>query len=397
MPQEPTTRPATTIVEFCRFVRENGLAGGVRESIDCLKAAQAVGVADREMLKLALRSVLCSSKEEWDLFEGLFQAFWESRRACSASASPGRKKSKQPADDWSRPQSGAIELIGAGANTHPEGEGKAVTGATALDRLRIVDFSQVAQGDLPELERLALRLLKQMSARLSRRLKSMRPRGPVDLRRTIRRSISRGGEPAYLSRKGKSLRRARLVILLDVSGSMNAYSLFLIRFAYALQKNFKRVSTFLFSTQLMEITAALRTRALPEALLALSREPAGWSGGTKIGESLRDFNHLYGRRLLSRETLVVILSDGWDTGEPEVMARELGLIQRRSRQIIWLNPLLGMEGYQPLTRGMKAALPFIDVFAPAHNLNSLLELEHHLGRNRRQKPAAFLPRVNTNA
>lgn len=384
-------------MEFCRFVRENGLSGGVRESIDCLKAAQAVGVADRETVKLALRSVLCSSKEEWDLFEGLFQAFWESRRACSASASPGRKKSKQPADDWSRPQSAAIELIGAGANTHPEGEGKAVTGATALDRLRRVDFSQVAQGDLPELERLALRLLKQMSARLSRRVKSMRPRGPVDLRRTIRRSISRGGEPAYLSRKGKSLRRARLVILLDVSGSMNAYSLFLIRFAYALQKNFKRVSTFLFSTQLMEITAALRTRALPEALLALSREPAGWSGGTKIGESLRDFNHLYGRRLLSRETLVVILSDGWDTGEPEVMARELGLIQRRSRQIIWLNPLLGMEGYQPLTRGMKAALPFIDVFAPAHNLNSLLELEHHLGRNRRQKPAAFLPRVNTNA
>ena len=396
MQQESIIRPATTIVEFCRFVRENGLSGGVRETIDCLKAAEAVGVADREMVKLALRSVLCSSKEEWDLFQYLFQRFWESRRDRSASASPDRKKPKQPADDWSRPQSGAIELIGADARPQ-DGEGKAVTGATATERLRRVDFSQVAQGDLPELERLALRLLKQMSARLSRRLKSMRPRGPVDLRRTIRHSISRGGEPVYLSRKGKSLRRARLVILLDVSGSMNAYSLFLISFAYALQKHFKRVSTFLFSTQLMEITAALRTRALPEALLALSREPAGWSGGTKIGESLRDFNHLYGRRLLSRETLVVILSDGWDTGEPEVMASELGLIQRRSRQIIWLNPLLGMEGYQPLTRGMKAALPYIDVFAPAHNLNSLLELEHHLGRNRRQSPAAFLPRVNTNA
>lgn len=398
MPQEPTIRPATTIVEFCRFVRENGLAGGVRESIDCLKAAQAVGVADRETVKLALRSVLCSSKEGWDLFEDLFQAFWESRRARSASASAGHKKPKQPADDWSRPQSGTIELIGASADARPQdGEGKAVTGATALERLRRADFSRIPQSDLPELERLALRLLKQMSARLSRRLKNMKPRGPVDLRRTIRRSISRGGEPVYLSRKSKSLRRARLVILLDVSGSMNAYSLFLVRFAYALQKQFKRVNTFLFSTQLMEITAALRTRDLPEALLALSQEPAGWSGGTKIGASLRDFNHLYGRRLLCRETLVVILSDGWDTGEPEVMASELGLIQRRSRQIIWLNPLLGMEGYQPLTRGMKAALPYIDVFAPAHNLNSLLELEHHLGRNRRQKPAAFLPRVNTNA
>jgi uncharacterized protein with von Willebrand factor type A (vWA) domain len=237
---------------------------------------------------------------------------------------------------------------------------------------------------LAELERISLRLLKRMSLRLSRRLKTMQPRGPVDLRRTIHRSISRGGDPVYLNRKGRRRQRARLVLLLDISGSMNAYSLFLVRFAYSLQKHFRRVHTFLFSTQLMEITSLLRTRDLPEALVALSHEPAGWSGGTKIGESIGDFNRRYGRKLLSRDTLVMILSDGWDTGEPEIVARELNAMRRQSREIIWLNPLLGMEGYEPLTRGMAAALPYIDLFAAAHNLESLLQLEHRLGRSRRK-------------
>jgi uncharacterized protein len=263
--------------------------------------------------------------------------------------------------------------------------------------LRRIDFSQVPQSDLAQLERISQRLLRQMSLRLSRRLRTMSLRGPVNLRRTIRRSISRGGEPVYLSRKGRRRQRARLLILLDVSGSMNAYSLFLLRFAYALQKHFRRVNTFVFSTHLVEMTATLRARDLLEALQALSQEPSGWSGGTKIGESLRDFNHRYGRRLLSPDTLVMILSDGWDTGEPEIVARELSAMRRRSRQLIWLNPLLGMEGYQPLTRGMAAALPYIDVFAAAHNLESLLDLERHMGRNRKRKPSAFPPVVNKNA
>jgi uncharacterized protein with von Willebrand factor type A (vWA) domain len=392
MPQESTFRPDAAIVEFCRFGRANGLSIGVRETLDCLKAAGAVGIADREILRLALRAVLCSSKNDWDMFDGLFDAFWQERRA----ASP--EKPKQPTDEWNRPQSGIVELIGAASEARdPDDQGKAVSGATALERLRRIDFSQIPRNDLPDLERIAQRLLRQMSLRLSRRFKTMSLRGPVNLRRTIRQSISRGGEPVYLSRKGRRRERARLLILLDVSGSMNAYSLFLLRFAYALQKHFKRVNTFVFSTHLIDMTATLRTRDLPEALQALSQDPSGWSGGTKIGESLRDFNHRYGRRLLSPDTLVTILSDGWDTGEPEVVARELSVMRRQSRQVIWLNPLLGMDGYQPLTRGMAAALPYIDIFAAAHNLESLLALERYLGRNWRRKPGAFRPVVNANA
>jgi uncharacterized protein with von Willebrand factor type A (vWA) domain len=178
--------------------------------------------------------------------------------------------------------------------------------------------------------------------------------------------------------KGMKPRPPRLVILLDVSGSMNPYSLFLVRFAYALQKNFQRVSTFLFSTHIKEITRTLKARQLRDALEQLSREEAGWAGGTRIGESLRVFSRSHGRRLLTRRTVFIVLSDGWDTGTPEELAGQLAAIQRRTCRLIWLNPLLGMEDYQPLTRALSAALPFIDVFAPAHNLASLLQLEKHL-------------------
>jgi uncharacterized protein len=398
VPSEPTIRPDAAIVRFCRFARENGLPGGVKETLDCLKAARAVNITDRETLKLALRAVLCSSKGDWDIFDRLFDAFWSAHRREPSGAHPDRKKPQQPTDEWGQPQSAAIELLGgSGQVRDTDDTGKTVSGASAIERLRKVDFSQIPQSDLPDLERISQRLLRQMSLRLSRRLKTLWPRGPIDLRRTIRRSISRGGEPVSLIRKGRTLQQARLVILLDVSGSMNAYSLFLVRFAYALEKHFKRVNTFVFSAQLKEITTALRTRELPEALQALSQEPAGWSGGTRIGESLRDFNYRCSGRLLSQDTLVMILSDGWDTGEPEILAQELSTIRRRSRQVIWLNPLLGMEDYEPLTRGMAAALPYIDVFAAAHNLESLLELERHLGRGRKNKYARIAGTVSAHA
>jgi len=168
------------------------------------------------------------------------------------------------------------------------------------------------------------------------------------------------------------------VTLLDISGSMNPYSVFLVKFLYALQKHCRHVDTFLFSTGLVEITNLFRAPRLQDALEALSQQPAGWSGGTSIGGSLSEFNQLHLRKLRSRETLFLILSDGWDTGDPTVLAAELAAVKRRVRRLIWLNPLLGLKDYQPVTSGMKAALPHIDLFAPAHNLESLLALEKHL-------------------
>jgi uncharacterized protein with von Willebrand factor type A (vWA) domain len=241
--------------------------------------------------------------------------------------------------------------------------------------LKKVDFSEVPSDDLAQLEDLSLRLLRRMSLRLSRRFRHCGRSDRVDLRRSIRRSIATGGEPIALAYRARKPEKYKLVILLDISGSMNFYSLFLVRFAYALQSCFQRVDTFLFSTSVVKISDLLRARSLPDALRRVSQRAAGWSGGTKIGESLLQFNRLHGGKLLSRDTVLILLSDGWETGDPQLLADQIRAARPRVRKVVWLNPLLGLRDYQPLTRGMAAALPYIDVFAPAHNLESLLALE----------------------
>jgi len=350
-------------VEFCRFAGEHGFRAGVTGTVAALEAVRQVSGSDPDAMRFALRAALCSSKEEWDLFNQWF----------GAHAKPAAKP---------EPPRNTLWLPGAaGANSSAvpqDGEGKAALGASLQERLRKTDFSAVPPAHQRELERVAQRLLRQLSYRLSRRLKIAERKGRVDLRRTIRHSISRGGAPFDLRYRNRKLREARLILLLDVSGSMNLYSLFLLRFAHALARYFQQARIFLFSTGLVNVTSTLRSRTVAQALRAIAQVPAGWSGGTKIGASLHDFNRRYGHHGMRRDTLFIIMSDGWDTGDPEVLASELRAIRRRVRKVVWLNPLLGLEDYRPVTRGMAAALPYIDVFHPAHSLESLLDLERHL-------------------
>jgi uncharacterized protein with von Willebrand factor type A (vWA) domain len=364
------------VVEFCRFARANGVGSGTKETIDCLRALQAVRSTNVDTFRFTLRAILCSSKEEWILFDDLFVAFWaegENRRGTRSRKSAVSTFSVQPNEK-------GVPILGHadGSERGGEGERRTASGANAVERLRKIDFSQVSETDLAELERVSLRLLRRMSYRVSRRLQSRKCRDFVDLRRTIRRSIGHGGELIELNYKGQKRERARLVILLDVSDSMNLYSFFLLKFAYALGKHSKGVASFIFSTNLVAVTKVLNAQRLSGALETLSLMTTGWSGGTKIGGSLQEFNRLYAGKLLSRNTVFILLSDGWDTGTPEVLVAELKKIKRRVSKLIWLNPLLGLEEYQPITRGMSAARPYIDVFAPAHNLESLLDLERHL-------------------
>ena len=368
---------AASIIEFCQFARAHGLAAGVQQTLAALEAVRAIGECDPEEFALTLRTALTSSKEEWDRFLQLFDAFWNSSRE---KAQPAREG--EVGAGLHRGQRGAgsqtLSNESAAVDASAEGEGKTVSGASAERRLQRMDFSQVPLDDLASLEELSLRLFRRMSLRLSRRLKSKETADRVNLRRTIRRSIPRGGDPIVLAFQGRKTEERRLVIFLDISGSMNAHSLFLVRFAYALHKYFKRVATFLFSTEVVEITDELRTADLPGVLRRLSEKAAGWAGGTKIGESLEDFRRRHARRLLSPNTVFLIMSDGWDTGEPEILAAQVRAISKRVQKLIWLNPLLGLKEYAPVTRGMAAALPYVDVFAPAHNLESLLALERLL-------------------
>jgi len=377
MPPEEPDRSAASILAFCQFARAHGLPAGVQQSLAALEAAKSIGEVDCQEFAFALRTALTSSKHEWDLFPQLFEAFWSASRHRDKTPSGKVGKSGQDAQEHQASfQALTKESIGEGSTA--EGETKSVWGASAQQRLQKMDFSNVPQDDFALLEEIAMRLFRRMSLRFSRRFKIRDLAERVDIRRTIRRSIQIGGDPIVMAFQGRKAQKRRLVIFLDISGSMNAYSLFLVRFAYALQRYFKRVDTFLFSTEVVEITEVLRTSDLREALRRLSQKAVGWAGGTKIGESLKEFNRQFGRKLLTGNSVFIILSDGWDTGEPELLAEELRRISQRVQQVVWLNPLLGLEEYEPVTRGMSAALPHVDVFAPAHNLESLVALERIL-------------------
>jgi len=369
---------AETIVEFCRFARERGLPVSVKETLGALEAAAALGPGRTDDLRFGLRSVLCSSMEDWDLFEECFQAFWNDTSEVSTPKQPHVRDTRRSEISVHTARS-MITSGSSGEDVSSEQEGvQAVAGASIRERLAKADFSTLQQADMEALEQIALRLFRQMARRLARRRRISTARGQVDLRRTIRRNISHGGEPISLRFRERRPRPHRLVTLLDISGSMSPYSVFLVKFLFALQKHFRHVDTFLFSTSLVEITPLFRGRRLRDALRDLSQLPAGWAGGTSIGGSLREFNQFHHRKLRSGDTLFLMLSDGWDTGSPGVLAAELARVKRQVRRVIWLNPLLGLKDYQPLTAGMSAALPHIDVFAAAHNLESLLALEKYL-------------------
>jgi len=325
MRQEQSERLAASIVEFGRFLRMRGVSVDPSQTITALEAVKTIDVSDRQSFAFTLQAALCSTSEEWQLFPKLFQEFWGESQPRPRSASGEYKgSSKGSAPEREEGSTVFLDQLGNSA-AEQDGQGRAVYGASALQRLKKVDFSQVPYDDLASLEDLSLRLLRRMSLRRSRRLTISTLADRVDLRRSIRRSITHGGEPIILAYKGRKPRKNRLVILLDISGSMNFYSLFLVRFAYALQARFQSVHTFLFSTDVVEISDLLQTRNLPEALRRLSQRAVGWSGGTRIGESIRQFNQLYGRKLLTRDTVFLILSDGWDTGEPSCWRRNCGL------------------------------------------------------------------------
>jgi uncharacterized protein with von Willebrand factor type A (vWA) domain len=252
-----------------------------------------------------------------------------------------------------------------------------VPGASDTESAATKDFSEFTHEELEEVSRLARRMVRRLARRPSRRWRPVRRGHRVNLRRSLRLSLKTGGELIELSYKERRPKRTKLVVICDVSGSMDLYSRLLLQFVYGLQNSFAKVESFVFATSLSRITGELKNKTYQRALDRLSASVHGWSGGTRIGASLATFNDRWLSRI-DKRTIVIILSDGWDTGEPEQLAAALSLLKRRAGRLIWLNPLLGSAEYAPITKGMQAALPFINVFAPAHDLASLRALEPHL-------------------
>ncbi len=219
-----------------------------------------------------------------------------------------------------------------------------------------------------------------MRARLVRREQARRRGRRLDLRRTIHRNISHGGTPIDLVWRRRKVKPLRLVVLLDGSGSMELYTAFFVRFLHGVVDAFRESEAFVFHTRLAHVSASLRDRDVARAVDRMSLMAQGIGGGTRIGECLAVFNRWHAKRVINARTAVMIVSDGYDTGAPERLAEEMRRLRRRCRRIIWLNPLIGWRDYAPEARGMQAALPYVDLFAPAHNLESLEALEPYLAR-----------------
>jgi uncharacterized protein with von Willebrand factor type A (vWA) domain len=254
-------------------------------------------------------------------------------------------------------------------------------GASRAENLAEVDFRKLADPDqIEQAHAAAARLAKTMRTRLSRRDLARRRGYRLDLRRTIHNNISHGGVPIDLVRRRRKQKPLRLVILLDASGSMSLYTGVFLRFIHGVLDEFREAEAFLFHTRLAYVSGAMKEKDAGRALDRLSLLAQGAGGGTKIGESLKTFNRWHAARVIHSRTVVMIVSDGYETGDAALLGREMAALATRCRRIVWLNPMMAWEGYAPEAAGIKAALPHVDLYAPANTLQSLTALEPYLAR-----------------
>ena len=366
------------IVRFCRLLRSEGVGLGPGEQADALRAA-ALALHDPRRFRVALRAATAKNRAEQELFDACYASYWEDQAAL-ADEDPGPgERVLPPARLPQRAQQAAQFAADLATDSGRE------VSAAAYSPQQVpahTDFAQLSAEEMEQITELLLLIGRQLARSLSRRYAPAARGSRLDLRRTLRAGL-RSGELLELALLQRRRRRLKLALICDVSKSMDLYSRFLLQFMFAFQRAYRRIETFVFSTNLHRVTDQLRGRNLTLALDLLAATVPEWAGGTRIGASLHQYLEHYGRTALDRRTVVAILSDGWDTGDVELLGVSMEEIQRRAALVIWLNPLLGNPDYRPQTRGMQAALPFVDVFAAAHNAASLRRLATTLAGQRR--------------
>ncbi len=360
---------------FAKVCRESELQVGLNHTLEALEASEMGFIHDENTFKYTLRSLFCVKEEQFEVFNKCFDVYWKRRRHNYSHTF------KKGSSNIAKRTNASLVMAGFKPNGEQEAEAeeeaKSITGASRVESLKATDFSKVASMDSAYLDDLAERLLRQLNHRMKRKMTETK-KGAIDLKRTIRKNMSNGGALLELSRKNRKIQKRKIILILDVSGSMDKYSFYLLKFIWSLKSNLGNIEAFVFSTKLVRITDLITTDQLDKALWDLSVQADNWSGGTKIGECIRDFNDQFGKRVLNGRSITMILSDGLDDGEPNLLSGELEKIKMRTSKLLWLNPLKGTRGYAPEAKGMKAALPYLDDFHSAHNLNSLLELENLL-------------------
>jgi uncharacterized protein with von Willebrand factor type A (vWA) domain len=364
-------------LRFVRLLRRAGIPVVTTQTLAYLRALELIDVGRREQVFHTARSLLVTRAADLALFEALFARFWRSR--AGAARPPGALPPPSLPAPRDRPAGIALQLAAGGGRTGPEAEVADRTGTfSAAEALARKDFSEMSPEELAAVRRLLLEMRWRVGERRTRRLVPDAAGRRLDLRAVLRDAARRGGVPISLAYRRRKVKPRPLVLLADVSGSMERYSRIVLALLYCIARGRAEVESFAFGTRLTRLTPALALRNVDRALEAAARRVVDWSGGTRIGDSLAEFNRRWSRRVLHRGAVVVIISDGWERGDPSVLRHEMRFLQHRCHRLVWLNPLAGRIGYRPLVEGMAAALPFVDDFLPVHDLASLAQLARRL-------------------
>ena len=347
------------LIVFGRMLRAAGLSIGTDRLIILSEALQFVDLGSREDVRAAFRSVLLQRREDADRFDRVFDEYWNDRRDAASRSS------------------GAAAEPGDGAVTESISETLPLGAWSDIERIADKDFAELSDAERSLIRSALGSIAFSLEQRRTRRWV---PGGGsrIDLRRALSRSLRTGGEIMSLPRKQRRLRHRPIVLLCDVSGSMEPYTRTLLLFAHALSRETGDVEAFLFATRLTRITMELRAPNIDAAMAAVSTAVKDWAGGTRIGEALRAFYQRWRRRTLHSSSIVILISDGWDRGDPRLLRAEIARLHRSCHRLVWLNPLIGTVDYAPLTRGLQAALPFVDDFLAVRTLRDVRDLALHL-------------------
>jgi uncharacterized protein with von Willebrand factor type A (vWA) domain len=377
---------AVRLAAFLNTLRDNAFAIGLQEGQDAATVMAAGYAREPALLRSVFKHLFSANKSDWERFDDLFDAFWLGKRVklrsnitAKSANSPSLKKLQDDLLDRGAQQNlpdqvPSTEL--ATENSLAEGR---MDGASKADNLAEIDFRKLADPEqIEQAHAAAARLAKIMRTRLTRRDHARRRGYRLDLRRTIHANVSHGGVPIDLVKRQRKQKPLRLVILLDASGSMTMYTGVFVRFIHGILDEFREAEAFLFHTRLAHVSGALKEKDPARALDRLSMMAEGVGGGTKIGECLHTFNRWHATRVIHSRTCLIIVSDGYETGDAKLLGRQMALLANRCRRIVWLNPMMGWDGYAPEAAGIKAALPHINLYAPANSLKSLIALEPYL-------------------
>jgi uncharacterized protein with von Willebrand factor type A (vWA) domain len=386
------SRLAANVMHFARLLRRAGLPVGPSESIAAQDALTRIDLASRTQAQTALRSAMIHRHEHRQVFDHAFALFWRDPSAAEQAAAMAlldAQKQKKP----ERPPPAARRVAEAFASNsarpqRPKDEPRVDMTLTVSDqeRLQQMDFEAMGADEITRAKQEIRRLVLPLDLRRTRRTRADQS-GPIaDLRRTIRSSLRQGGEIVTIARSRRVTRPPPLVVLCDISGSMARYAQILLHFLHAVTNDRDRVHIFLFGTRLSNVTRQLRARDPEVAFQMVAHAVPDWSGGTRIGEALASFNHLWAKRVLGQGAVVLLISDGLDRDGAHGLAENMDRLHRSCTRLIWLNPLLRWSGFEPKSQGIRAMLPHVDEFRPVHNLASLRGLIDLLSRPAPLKP-----------